>query len=263
MSVDGLTSQAWRVNVLNLALGHRSFEAELATFVVNPEIPSIYDANFIHDISAASDAEIERLLDRAREEFAHCSTLTFRLSPSAQPSIESRLALIGVEQTRVLIMLLTESLRGEPRGCDLRPIISAEDWLAFRELKRVEWAEHANPAEADPGRWQVPDGLATAARLKCPPVRYTMAYVDGRPVGFFNSWAGVDGMGQVEDLFVLPEYRHRGIATALIHHCVAEARAQSAGPIVICANVAETSKAMYAAMGWRPVAIGRQYGVSR
>jgi GNAT superfamily N-acetyltransferase len=88
-----------------------------------------------------------------------------------------------------------------------------------------------------------------------------MAYVDDAPVGFFNAWEGIDRLGQVEDLYVLPEFRHRGIATALIHRCVAEARARGAGPIEICADPAETPKEIYAAMGWRPIAVCRQYGV--
>jgi GNAT superfamily N-acetyltransferase len=255
--------RAWRLDMMNLALGHRTFEADGATFVVNPSLPSIYDANFLYDVTASSDAEIDRLLERARREYAHCSKLTFRIAPWSPPSLEARLALIGVEQSRTLVLLLTGELRGTPRAQDLRPIDDDEGWRAFRELKRAEVGEGSKSAADDPHRWDVPDGLAAAARLKCPPVRYTLAYADGRPVGYFNSWAGVDGLGQVEDLFVLPSYRHRGIATALIHHCVAEARRNGAGPIVICASAADTPKAMYAAMGWEPIAVGRQYVIDR
>ena len=259
-SKDAMRS-AWRVNMLNLAMGHRTVVSDLATFVVNPIITAIYDANFMYDISASSDAQIDALLSQARSEYAHARMLTFRLTPWSPPSLEARLALIGIEQTRTLCLLLEGDLRGSHQTQDLRPIETDDDWQSFRELKRAEWTEHVSPAEAGRG-WEVPDGLAAAARLKCPPVRYTMAYVEGRPVGFFNSWAGVDGMGQVEDLFVLPDHRHRGIATALIHHCVDEARQQGVGPIVICANVADTPKAMYAAMGWQPIGVFRQYGVS-
>jgi len=255
---DELARRAWRVNMLNLALGHRTFVTEGATFVVNPSFPSIYDANFMYDISASSEAEIDALMARARREFTHCTTLTFRIDPWAPPSFESRLALTGVEQNRSLVMVLPGELRGEAPHHDLRPTVDDPGWRALREMKRAEWGELGNPAEKG---WDVPDGLAGAARLKCPPARYTMAYIDDQPVGFFSAWAGVDGVGQVEDLFVLPPYRHRGIATALIHHCVREARTQGAGPVVICSNPAETPKAMYAAMGWRPLLVGRQYGL--
>jgi len=40
---------------------------------------------------------------------------------------------------------------------------------------------------------------------------------------------------------------------------VAEARKEGAGPVVIVADTADTPKRMYAALGFRPVAISRTY----
>ena len=102
------------------------------------------------------------------------------------------------------------------------------------------------------------DRLALVARLKTPPDRKWLAYVDGAARGMASVW-DVDGMGQVEDVFVEPAYRHRGIATALIHHCVADCRARGAGAVVIVADAADTPQTMYAAMGFRPVATKRRY----
>ena len=83
--------------------------------------------------------------------------------------------------------------------------------------------------------------------------------IEDQPAGFFNAWEGVDGMGQVEDLFVLPEYRKRGIATALIHHCVAESRRRGAKEVLIVADPDDTPKNIYARMGFRPVAVHGHY----
>lgn len=47
---------------------------------------------------------------------------------------------------------------------------------------------------------------------------------------------------------------------ALIHRCVAHCREQGAGSIVIAATASDTPKEMYAAMGFRPVAVKREYG---
>ena len=52
-------------------------------------------------------------------------------------------------------------------------------------------------------------------------------------------------------------YRHRGVATALIAHCVDDARAHGAGPVVIVSDPTDTPKHMYAALGFRPVALKR------
>ena len=46
---------------------------------------------------------------------------------------------------------------------------------------------------------------------------------------------------------------------ALIHRCVADARERGAGPIVIVAGPDDTPKNMYAALGFRPVAVTRHY----
>lgn len=56
-----------------------------------------------------------------------------------------------------------------------------------------------------------------------------------------------------------PDYRKRGVATALIHHCVSQCRAKGAGPVVIVADPTDTPKNIYARMGFRPVAIQSKY----
>ena len=96
-------------------------------------------------------------------------------------------------------------------------------------------------------------------RSKGPAVRTWMAYVDGAARAYCSSWEGNEGVGQVEDLFTHPDFRRRGLATALIHHCVAECRGAGAGPVVIAADPTDTPKQMYAAMGFRPAAIATHY----
>lgn len=259
---DALFRAALEVNWRNLALGHEVFAADGATFARNTAFPAIYDANFIFNVTASSAVEIDRLLARAQREYAHASKITFRLDPLTPPVFEARLALDGFERTDALVLLLEGDLRGEAKPCDIRPITEEAGWMAFRDMKRVDWTAHAPKVNEYPNNISIPDGLSGSNRLKSPPVRYFLAYVDDRPVGYFDAWEGIGGVGQVEDLFVLPEFRHRGIATALIHHCVADARAHGAGPIVIIADPTDTPKNIYAAMGWRPVAVARQWSRS-
>ena len=78
-------------------------------------------------------------------------------------------------------------------------------------------------------------------------------------MAYLASWEGIDGVGQVEDLFTHPDHRHRGLATALLHHGIADCRAHGAGPVVIVADPTDTPKQIYAALGFRPVAIKRSY----
>jgi GNAT superfamily N-acetyltransferase len=248
------------VNWRNLALGHEVFEADGATFVRNTAFPSIYDANFMFNAAASTPGQIECLLERARREYAHASKLTFRLDAWTPPAFEARLALDGYDRSDSLLFVLEGAVRGKsPKPVDIRPIKDDAGWDAFRAMKRSDWAEHAARIHEDPSNMAIPDGLAGTSRLKGPPVRYFLAFADGAPVGFFNAWEGSGGVGQVEDLFVLPAFRRRGFATALIHHCVADARAHGAGPVVIVADPTDTPKNIYAAMGWQPAAVTRQW----
>ncbi len=247
---------AVEVNFRNLALGHDVFEADGAVFVRNLALPGVYDANFVFGATASDPHAVERLLSRAAREYAHATRLTFRVDPFTPSAFEARLALEGYERSEALVLVLDGTIRAKARPCEIRPVEDDMTWDAYTELKSLDWREHAPTGEdAAIGR-----ALASSSRLKCPPVRYVLAYEEGRAVGYCNTWEGLDGMGQVEDLFVHPSYRHRGIATALIVHCVESARALGAGSIVIVANATDTAKTMYGAMGWQPVAICREYG---
>ena len=92
-----------------------------------------------------------------------------------------------------------------------------------------------------------------------PPVRYWLAYTDDGPRAFFTSWTSNDGIGVLDDLFTHPDYRHQGLATALVHHCVADSRARGAGPVALEADPKDTPKRMYAAMGFRPLSLSHEY----
>lgn len=116
----------------------------------------------------------------------------------------------------------------------------------------MDWVDHHERIKR-PVKEEVARRMWQAKRLKQPPVQYWLAYDGKRAVAYLNSWEGIGGVGQVEDLFTHPDYRKRGIATALIHHSVADCRAKGAGPIVIAADPTDTPKNIYARMGFRPV----------
>jgi GNAT superfamily N-acetyltransferase len=255
-----LVRRAVEVNWRNLALGHDVFEADGATFVRNLSLPGIYDANFVFAATASNTESVERLLARAVLEYKHAARLTFRISPFTPPVLEARLALEGYERTEAIVLILEGPLRVEARPFEIRLVADDTTWQAYSDLKSLDWSEQAPTAKDQAKDLAVSRGFVLASRLKSPPVRYFLAFDDGRAVGYCNVWEGLDGMGQVEDLFVQRSHRHRGIATALIHHCTQTARALGAGPMVIVVNAANTAKTMYAAMGWRPVAICREYG---
>ena len=254
--------RALQVNYRNLALGHEVSERAGATFVRNVSLPRIYDANFVFDVSASTPEAVRELVKEAEFEYRDVERLTFLCDSFTPPAFEARLALDGFEQRTALVLLLEGALSLNVREADVRDVRTNADWDDYRRLKQIDWRDHAARIGMDPDR-QIADDLATAGRLKSPPVQYLLACIDDRAVGYCQAWHGLDAFGQVEDLFVDPAARHRGVATALLHRAVGAARAGGAGPVVIVADPTDSPRAMYAALGWRPVALMRQWGRNR
>jgi GNAT superfamily N-acetyltransferase len=253
-----LIARALDVNEANLALGHEVFDAAGARFVRNRDVPDIRDANHVSHITAATPDEIEGLLARADAEYDGFPHRAFHADCRTPPQFEAHVQLLGYERDDALVLVLEGEVLGEPKQHEIRAVESDDDWCAFLALAHLDWAEYrrrlGHSEDATVGA-----RMTSTRRLKQPPVQYWMAYIDGEPRGYFSSWEGTKGVGQVEDLFVQEEYRHHGLATALIYHSVAACRERGAGPVVIVADPTDTPKRMYAAMGSRPIAIKRSY----
>jgi len=256
--VSDLTRRALVTDYGWMALSNERFAADGATFIRNSSLPLIRDANQVIGVTASTPDAIDALLARADREYAASPHRQFRLDFTAAPEFEARLALEGYERKDTMVMLLEGELAGAAKPHDVRPVESEADWQAYASLHEIDWREYADtiPGGAD---MAVAEQMVRTRRAKSPPVRYWLAYLSGEPRAYLASWEGLDGVGQVEDLFTHPEFRHRGLAAALIHHCVADCRAHGAGPVVIAADTTDTPKRMYAAMGFRPIAISRTY----
>jgi GNAT superfamily N-acetyltransferase len=240
------------------ALGNETIDLLGATFVRNRTSYDIYDANHVQHARPQTPDEIEQLLAALEREYTHCRHRRFDTDYRTPPEFTARLALDGYEREDTLMLLLEGPLTTTAPAADIRPVETDSDWEAYFELERQDFREHLKRIgrkEKD----EVVRRMFNVKRAKQPPVQNFMAYVKERPVAYFNSWAGVGGVGQVEDLFTLPKFRNRGIARALIHHCVADARAKGAGPVCIASDPTDTPKQIYARMGFRPVAIHTKY----
>jgi ribosomal protein S18 acetylase RimI-like enzyme len=249
---------ALAVNQAFLALGNEWFEANGGTFVRNRSVPEIRDANHVANVTAATPKEIDRLLARVEGEFDGFPHRRFDLDFTTPPAFEARLAFEGYQRFDLLVMLLDGQLAIEPKACDIRPVIDDAGWEAYAALHDVDWREYVQRIGPAQGVWTT-GAMVRSRRVKSPPMQYWLAYVDGEPRAYGASWAGLDGVGQVEDLFTHPDFRHRGLATALIHHGVTDCREHGASAVVIVAGPEDTPKYMYEAMGFRPVAIKREY----
>jgi GNAT superfamily N-acetyltransferase len=136
--------------------------------------------------------------------------------------------------------------------------LTESDWETYRALDAMWWQETSIGAlgQYDAG---IHDEFMFCRRGKFPETRGWFACVDGEPRAFFSSWPGDNGVGIVEDLYTHPEYRKRGLATALIARCVADCRERGAGPVLINSNIDDTPKHLYVRLGFRPLYVGRSY----
>jgi len=238
--------------------GNEVFAAEGATFVRNRTCPRRYDANHITDVHTDTPDAIERLLARADREFAGFGHRRFDLDPFTPPPFVARLALEGYGCGETVQLLLQGELRALVRPAVIRRVENDRDWDAYAALQHEEWKE-ATAKQERIFKADVAVEFVVAKRAKCPPVSHWIAEADGTPCGYISSWPGNNGVGIVEDLFTLPQFRHRGIATALIAHTVDDVRRSGANAVVIGALTDDTPKHMYAAMGFRPVLVTRNY----
>jgi GNAT superfamily N-acetyltransferase len=254
-----LSDRALATDAANFALGNETFGLLGATFVRNGASPDIYDANHVAGARPTKPSQVEEFLAAVEREYTASRHRRFEVDYRTPPAFEARLALEGYEREDGLLSVLEGELLGPaPGSCDIRPVETEDDWEAFWELMLKDWREHHRLQKRNV-KEEIARQMFGTKRLKQPPVQYFLAHANDRPVAYLNSWAGIDGVGQVEDLFTLPEFRRRGIARALIHHCVADARTKGAGPVIIAADPKGTPKLIYAAMGFRPVAVLSHY----
>lgn len=255
LAANDMSLKALIVNQAMLAIGNEVFQADGATFVRNRSLPDVEEANHVANVTASAPDEIDRLLARVEREFDGCPRRRFDLDFRTPPLFEARLLLDGYRASEHILFVLEGGLVGEAKGHDIRQVTDEAGWDARTALMEVSWREDTGQVGTE-GAAQVawPSG-----REKSPPMRYWLAYVDGEARAYCASWPGVDGVGQVEYLFTHPGFRHRGLATALIHRCVADCRERGAGPVVVTTDASDTPRHMYEALGFRPVAVKRNY----
>ncbi len=240
-------------------LGNTVVQAPGARFVRNAQYPLIYDANHVAAARASSPQELGELLRAVEAEFAELGHCQFKCDPRTPPALEARLVLEDYVVSSEVQLLLESDLQAQPPDVEIRRCDSDGDWETLERLTRADHEEEAQKFGHPIHSREVTTQMVAVRRGKCPPLRFWIAHLEGRDCAFFSSWPGTNGIGKVEDLFTLPEFRGRGVGTALIAHAVRDARERGAGPVLIGALTDDTPKHMYAALGFRPLCVLREY----
>src|SRR5262249_39956282 len=250
----GCTAYAWQ-----LALGHDTVRDPLCCLVWDRAHPDVWDANHVSEVRARTAADIDQVLQRADETFGHCRHRFFIVDPLTPAAFVARLALDDYRELTPTIQLVLEGpLRTHPRDLDLRPVNTEANWQCHYTLLRHD---HTEGARTHGGTIpvEVTQGMVAGYRQKAPAYQFFLAREDGVDCAYGAGVFCDNGIGIVEDLFTLPAFRRRGIATAIIARAIAHVRQQGAEQILIGAHATEPPKRLYAALGFAPVCVTREY----
>jgi GNAT superfamily N-acetyltransferase len=240
-------------------LGNERVELPHARLVRNRETPDVYDANHLSRVRARTPREIEGLLASAEREFADFAHRAVACDPFTPAPFEARLALEGYAPQPTLQLVLEGELRALPPEIEIHRAESESDWRAVARLTRLDHQEQARLQVRPDYPEQLTLDMVAVRRAKSPDLRFWLAGSEGETCAFFSSWPGHNGVGMVEDLFTHPDFRHRGIATALIARAVGDARERGARAVLIGARPDDAVKRMYVSLGFRPICLTRSY----
>jgi len=234
-------------------------------FVTNPRRPRLGDCNHLRAPRAGTPHEIEGLLERMEQRFAHLPHREVVCDPHTPPAFEATLVLRGFVATTEVKFVLSGRMRpapAPPPGLDIRPVERDDDWAAVAELTRCARREAAgreqSPVGPQPAGQQVSDGLVEARLARRPAVRTWLAWVDGRAVGVGDALAGEHGLGLVTGLYTAPDHRRRGVASAVLRHAVAAVRAEGAGGVVLGAAPGGAARFVHG-LGFEPLYVEHVY----
>ena len=249
------TAYAWQ-----RALGHETTREPLCTVVRDAARPQLLGANHVSLVRAYTRAEIAQVFERADRAFALCDHRLFLVDPLTPPTFVARLAQDDYTELTPTIQLVLE---GEVPAAalpaiEIRTASDEDDWRSIEGLVSEDHSEDGR-GEARPMPLEVTRAMVESFRGKAPACQFFIARA-GRVDCAYGAGVLCDGaVGIVGDLFTLPPYRRRGIASALIAHAATHLRARGAAQVAIGAHAGQRPKHLYGSLGFAPLCVTREY----
>ena len=240
-------------------LGRSQLQLSHCLVIQDATKPQVWSANKVCNITASTTAEIATMMAELDAVFADLPYRNFDLTPLTPPTCAAHLLLHDYhEQSVILQMLLTDELncRLDTPNPKLRPVHSDADWQALHQLVSIDHAEGARTSGALAE--SVTKGIVAGYKATAPACQFFLAQVDDETCAYGSATVGPNAMGMVEDLFTLPTYRGRGLASSLIKHCVEYCRERGATDILIGSHATEPPKHLYNRLGFKPTFLVRQ-----
>lgn len=242
-----------------------------AVATLDTDHPDVWSANKVTGLRASTASEFEAMLAAMDKLYAWSSYRHVVLDPFTPAICAARLAMLDYEQTAVFVqMVLQGSLQiGQliPENLQFEPVRSEQAWHKLLHLVLADHAEggHTQAATMAP---ETSHGIVADYRRKASHCTFYVATLKGTACGYGSATNAPplgrtsgkqSGMGMVEDLFTVPEFRRQGVASALIQHCVNHCRTQGAGPVLIGSHSNAQPKHLYQRLGFEPICLTRNW----
>lgn len=220
----------------------------------------VWDLNRVFDITASTHDEIGLVMDATSIAFKAQGYTHFSTTPFTPWSFVAHLATEEFqEHTPVVQMVLEADINAlAPDGFRLSPISSEQEWSALYELVRLDHMEGARTKGHNLDA-HFTQSVVEGYRRKPKPCQFFLAHLEDAVCGYGSGTAGPNRMGMVEDLFTLPSFRRRGIASAVIAGCVEYVRDNGCDRVLIGSLVTEPPKHLYRRLGFEPVCLTRSF----
>jgi GNAT superfamily N-acetyltransferase len=241
-------------------LGNEGIENDQYKLVIDREHPSVWSSNHISSVRAGTEAEIHAVFEMMDDAFEHCRHRFVSGDCFTSPQFLAHLALRDYrELTPTLQMVLSGDLAPilAPR-LDLREVNGNRDWDIVAQLVRADHDEGART-----NRTILPDevskGIVEGFKKTSGPCTMFLASMDGVECAYGMAVHCPNGLGMVEDLYTLPNYRRRGVASAIISHCVSVLRQAGNEVVFLGAHITERPKHLYNKLGFKPLMLTREF----
>jgi ribosomal protein S18 acetylase RimI-like enzyme len=243
-----LRSIAWRED----ATSTRIERSPLGVAVFNEEFARYWDGNFLR-VDRFADATLDALLDEVDRRFA---TFDHREIVVLDDEHGARLAAgfrdAGWEVGPLLLMTAR-------RPSERASTVPIETWT-FEQIRPLLVEGNLEAVDGMTREDAEMDAAIRRVFEERTGARFFVGLIDGRPAGYCELYVH-DGVAELDNVHTLVRARGRGVASALVHHAVEEARAAGADLVFLIADDADWPKELYAKLGFDP--LGRYWQFRR
>jgi ribosomal protein S18 acetylase RimI-like enzyme len=228
-------------------------EFEYGTAIFNDALRRVYDANFVRferGFDELTGDRVEAAADELQASLRHRKVVIPDERAGARVAEELR------RRGWRYYTLVTMAYRGDPSGDPgARPVEEVEAG-ALRTARERSMDDERRDVEARRQIIEFTELMASAG-----PTRLFAARADRDEIGSFCALFQHGGVAQIDDVTTVEQYRHRGLAAAVV--CAAVRASVDAGDELtfLVADEADWPKDWYARLGFEP--IGRRYELLR